>query len=445
MFHFINYCTPNWYFNIAKSQSFSTYFLNFDKLSLEDKSIIKFDNNYSSKDISLLDASFQALKKGLISKDDKQKLEVENINPSISDNYRFIRKYYGFPWTILVFVIRMVTLKNPIIEIAGFFSNLKVKRVDLFDKVNQLNLNDFDSLLVKSAPKVSVIIPTLNRYQYLERCIKDLEIQNYKNFELIVVDQSEPFNPHFYEGRTIDIKLIHQESKGLWKARNNAIRISQSEFILLYDDDSIIEPNWIEMHLKCLDYYNVEVSSGVSLATVGSKIPKNYSFYRWADQIDTGNVLIKKDVFRRIGLFDEQFEGMRLGDGEFGFRSFLNSIPMISNPEAKRIHLKVDTGGLRQMGSWDAFRPTKMFAPKPIPSVIYFYKRYLPLLNLRMTIFIGLILSNIKYQNKKNNYNLIISTLKTFVLFPVMIYQLYKSHKIASKMIKLGSKINFDI
>ena len=74
---------------------------------------------------------------------------------------------------------------------------------------------------------------------------------------------------------------------------------SLGEYILLYDDDSIIEPNWIELHLKCIDYYNVEVSSGVSLATIGSKIPTSYSFYRWADQIDTGNVLIKKDVFRK--------------------------------------------------------------------------------------------------------------------------------------------------
>ena len=445
MFHFINYCTPNWYFNLTNSQSYHSYFLNFDKLSIEEKSIIDFDNNYSSREISLLDASFQGLKKGLIIKDESLQLDTKKLTPTISDNYRFIKKYYGLPWSFFVFFIRLFSFKNPMVEIAGFFANLSVIRLNLFNKVNQIKLEDFDSMIVKDAPKVSVIIPTLNRYEYLDRCIKDLENQNYVNFELIVVDQSEPFDPSFYENRNIEIKLIHQETKGLWKARNNAIRKSEGEYILLYDDDSIIEPNWIEMHLKCIEFYNVEISSGVSLATVGSKIPTNYSFFRWADQIDTGNVLIKKDVFRKIGLFDEQFEGMRLGDGEFGFRAFLKSIPMISNPEAFRIHLKVVTGGLRQMGSWDAFRPTKLFAPKPIPSVIYFYKRYLPKLNFRMTIFIGLILSNIKYSNKKHNSFLIISIFKTIFLFPLMIFQYRKSRSVANKMISAGAIIKFDI
>ena len=445
MFHFINYCSPNWYFNSIKLQNYHSYLLIYDELSPNDKLIIEFDNNYSSREISLLDASFQGLKKGLIIKGGIQQLDYKYLEPTISDNYRFIKKYYGFPWSLFVFLIRLLSLKNPIIEIIGFLSNLNVKRIRLFDSFNKNNLGEFESSLVKSMPKVSIIIPTLNRYQYLDRCIKDLEKQTYRNFELIVVDQSEPFNSKFYENRSIDIKLIHQESKGLWKARNNAIRKSQGEYILLYDDDSIIEPNWIEMHMKCLDYYDVNISSGVSLATVGSKIPTSYSFYRWADQIDTGNVLIKKHVFRKIGLFDEQFEGMRLGDGEFGYRAFLQSIPMISNPEACRIHLKVETGGLRQMGSWDAFRPTKFFAPKPIPSVIYFYKRYLKTFNYRMTIFIGLLLSNIKYENKKHNFFLITSMVKSVFLFPLVLFQYKKSKKIASKMILQGPKINFDI
>jgi glycosyltransferase involved in cell wall biosynthesis len=445
MFSFVNYCTPNWHFNLLKSQKLNCYLVNYDNLNPYDKSLIDYDANYSSKAVSLLDASFQALKKGIDLKEKDNLLSISSYEPTIGDNYRFISKYYGFPWVIFVLLIRILSLYNPIKEIYGFLKCLKVKRVNLYKGINPISLLEFNSELINNSPLVSVIIPTLNRYEYLERCITDLEKQNYKNFELIVVDQSDPYNPDFYKNRTIEINLIRQSKKGLWMARNNAIRTSKGEYILLYDDDSIIEPNWIEMHLKCIDFFKVNVSSGVSLAAIGSKIPKSYSFYRWADQIDTGNVLIKKDVFREIGLFDEQFEGMRLGDGEFGFRAFLNSIAMISNPEACRIHLKVETGGLRQMGSWDAFRPTNFFAPKPIPSVIYFYKRYLPTLNYRMTIFIGLILSNIKYENKKHNIFLITSMVKSVFLFPLVLFQYKKSKKIANKMILQGPKINFDI
>jgi glycosyltransferase involved in cell wall biosynthesis len=442
MFLFVNYCTPNWYYNLLKYQNKNCYLVNYANLAPFEKSLIEYDENYSSNEVSLLDASFQALKKGIDLKDKTSFLSIQNREPTISDNYRFIKKYYGFPWVIFVFLIRILSFKNPIKEINGFFKCIKVKRIDLYNKINPISLVDFKSELLKSSPFVSVIIPTLNRYNYLERCITDLEKQNYKNFELIVVDQSDPYTPEFYKNRTIEINLIRQENKGLWMARNNAIRKSKGQYILLYDDDSIIESNWIEMHLKCIDFFNVNISSGVSLAAIGSKIPKSYYFYRWADQIDTGNVLIKKDVFRKIGLFDEQFEGMRLGDGEFGFRSFLNSIPMISNPEASRIHLKVETGGLRQMGSWDAFRPINFFAPKPIPSVIYFYKRYLPPLNYKMTILIGLLLSNIKYKNKKQNLFLITSMIKSIFLSPLVLFQYKKSKKIAKKMILNGPKIS---
>ena len=105
-------------------------------------------------------------------------------------------------------------------------------------------------------------------------------------------------------------------------------------------------------------------------------MPENYTYFRWSDQLDTGNVLIRKLVFQKCGLFDEQFEKMRLGDGEFGLRSYLNGFSNISNPYAHRVHLKTDFGGLRDMGHWDAFRPKSIIAPRPIPSVFYLWRKY---------------------------------------------------------------------
>jgi len=443
MFNFINYCTPIWHFNFVAKQQINYYIPNYKTLPEKYKELITLDKNYTTYHATLLDAGYQALKKGIIlNQNDTTALKIKGSYKNVSDNYRFVKKYYGKFWVLYVFIIRIVSLYNPVSEIMGLISCLKIKRLDIYAKVFTHDLENFKSTLVQAKPMVSVIIPTLNRYAYLQRCITDLENQTYKNFELIVVDQSDEFKEEFYENRKIKIKLIRQESKKLWKARNDAIRLAAGEHILLYDDDSIVESNWIEKHLACIDYFKVRISSGVSLAAFGSKIPKNYAYYRWADQIDTGNVLIHKSVFKEIGLFDEQFEGMRLGDGEFGFRAFNHSVPIVSNPEAFRIHLKVETGGLRQMGSWDAFRPTKIFAPKPIPSVIYFFKRYLPPLNYRMTIFTGLILSNISYKNKKSNNFLLLSIAKSVLLLPILVLQYYISYKKASKMIVAGPKIN---
>ena len=44
--------------------------------------------------------------------------------------------------------------------------------------------------------------------------------------------------------------------------------------------------------------------------------------------------MVKKTVFKKTGLFDCQFERMRMGDGEFGARCIKNGMLLISNPKA---------------------------------------------------------------------------------------------------------------
>jgi glycosyltransferase involved in cell wall biosynthesis len=283
---------------------------------------------------------------------------------------------------------------------------------------------------------VAVIIPTLNRYQYLKDALHDLEKQSYKNFEVIVVDQSEQFNRSFYNQFALCLKIIKQKEKLLWTARNKAVKLTKAEYLLFFDDDSRVESNWIQEHLKCLDFFNAAISAGVSLAVAGQKISPGYNFFRWADQFDSGNAMIKRDVMKQIGMFDEKFNGQRMGDGEFGFRAYVNGVRSISNPKAFRIHLKVKEGGLREMGSWDGFRPKKWFAPKPVPSVIYSFKKYFPPYLYGNAILIGIMLSNVSYKHKRSNKMLLLSILLTIIKAPVLWIQYIKAKNIANKMLR---------
>src|SRR5690606_32721423 len=123
---------------------------------------------------------------------------------------------------------------------------------------------------------------------------------------------------------------------------------------------------WPSSHLECLDFFYADISAR-AFYPLGGSIPQERSFFCIASQFATGNAMLYKDVFKKIGLFDRQFEKQRMGDGEFGLRAYLNGLKSISNPFASCIDVKAGTGGLRQMGSWDAFRPKKLFAPRPIP------------------------------------------------------------------------------
>lgn len=442
IFPFLKYIKPTWYFHL-ECQAGIHYFPDYELLEGSNKEIIEWDQEYSNPQISKLDAAYQAWNRGIILKDVDSNQSLTYIKPKLHDNYRFVRKYFHPLWSVYVLFIRILTFHNPVREVLAFWSQKKVQRLNMYDRVvdHSVGLSRFESTLVASQPRVAVIIPTLNRYPWLSDALKDLEQQDYKNFEVIVVDQSEPFQREFYDQFALEIKLIRQVEKALWLARNTAIQATDAEYLLLYDDDSRTEPNWISEHLKCLDYFQADISSGVSLSVIGAKVPQNYAIYRWSDQLDTGNAMVKRSVFRSIGLFDRQFEKQRMGDGEFGLRAYLAGYKNISNPLAKRIHLKVGEGGLRQMGSWDAFRPKSIFAPRPVPSVLYLIRKYLGKSAALRVMLVNLPQSIIPYQYKGKKYILILLFPFIFLYSPLLLIQGLRSWRLASGMLRQGAQI----
>jgi len=447
IFSFIKYTQPSWYFNvIPKANEFTSCYYHPQWLPLPQQVIFDVDNNYETESAKNADIGFRAWNKGYLITAHKNVVEkITNLpKPSLKDEYRFIAKYWGKHWCLLTLIRRLFSFRNPFKELSAFITNLKTEKINLYNEVNDWSsYTNFNAELIQQQPLVSVIIPTLNRYEYLEDVMLDLEKQTWKNFDVIVVDQSENFNEAFYKKFKLNIQAIHQQEKLLWTARNNAVKKSKADYLLFFDDDSRVEPDWIEQHIKTLDFFNADISAGISLSVIGGKIPKNYHHFRWADQFDSGNALVKREVFQKIGLFDLQFNKERMGDGEFGIRAYINGLKSISNPYAKRVHLKVSSGGLREIGHWDGFRPKKLFAPKPVPSVIYLYKKYYPKHLYLNAIYLGIMLSNISYKNKSKSSRLAISVLLSILKFPLLFIQFKKSLALANKKLAAGNKIEW--
>lgn len=438
IFNFLKYTQPIWYFNLRSSTDFG-YFPTEEQL-INAGYKLKKDTRFISKESEQRDIAWAAFQSGFINKNDESGMNVwSKIDLPIEDEYLFLKKNSHKAWVIYVLLIRIITFHNPIKEIVAFLKHKNVKRQDYSKQVFEYpDYDSFQSNMIISNPLVSVVIPTLNRYQYLKDVFKDLENQSYKNFEVIVVDQTDNFNEEFYKGWNFDLKYWFQPEKALWKARNEAIKSAKGDLILLYDDDSLVEQNWIEEHLKCLDYFNADLSSGVSISVVGAEVPKNYSYFKWSEQLDTGNVLIKKEIFYKIGFFDLQFEKQRMGDGEYGLRCYLNGYKNISNYKAKRIHLKVSEGGLRQMGSWDAWRPKKIFGPRPVPSVLYLSRKYFGNANSIYMVIPAVFPSLIPYRYKGNRILKFISLFFIPLLLPLVVAQVLLSWKASGEKLKIG-------
>jgi glycosyltransferase involved in cell wall biosynthesis len=435
IFHHLKYVSPVWYFNL-KPLIDHTYFPTIEHLKKENI-VLDLDLDFASEEGRQRDLAYRAFQFGFISRVPNKHTTHFWETPCLpaEDEYRFLRKNFNPYWSLYVLIIRLLGLNNPIQEVNGFLKSRSSKRQMYHNKPITYNTYaDYESVLVKQQPLVSIVIPTLNRYIYLKDVFRDLEKQTYKNFEVIVVDQTDLFDESVYDGWGFELRYWFQSEKALWKARNEAIEAAKGDYILLYDDDSLINADWIEQHLKALDFFNADLSSGVSISTIGDKVPAHYSYFRWSDQLDTGNVLLKKDIFKTIGLFDTKFERQRMGDGEYGLRAYLAGYRNISNPLAKRIHLKVGEGGLRQMGSWDGWRPKKFFGPRPVPSILYLFRKYHGNVAARWLMLATIPLSLVPYKFKGHKALSIIGAFISILLFPLVLWQVWLSWKKASEM-----------
>lgn len=438
-FSFLRYVKPIWYLN--RRPVGLCDFIDYRSLTDEEKQLIEYCPRYVEERASLVDAALQAWYKGFIETNSDRCVSENKCCSNISDNYLFLRRFFGPFWSWYTLFLRLCSLHNPVRELRAFIANSKVKRLDLFNATRHYPALEPASCSVDVDEFVTVVIPTLNRYEYLKDVLRDLEKQEYRLFEVIVVDQSDNFEPKFYEDFALDLHVVRQDEKALWKARNDAIRKAKGDLILLFDDDSRVDPDWIRRHSECLNYFDADLSSGVSLSAVGAKIPRTYSYYKWSDQVDTGNVMVRKSVFHKVGLFDRQFEGQRMGDAEFGLRCYLRGLRNVSNPAAKRIHLKVSKGGLREMGSWDAFRPKKILGPRPVPSVLYYFRRYYGSRLACLALIRDVPLSTVPYRFKSRKSLVAMGALAALLMFPLTVFQMSLSWRKATIKLRQGDKI----
>ena len=101
-----------------------------------------------------------------------------------------------------------------------------------------------------TTPLISVIVPVYRVEEYLERCVKSILSQTYKNLEVILVDDGSPDQcPAICDAcaeKDVRVKVIHQENKGLSGARNAGIDAASGEYLAFVDSDDYVSPHFIE-------------------------------------------------------------------------------------------------------------------------------------------------------------------------------------------------------
>lgn len=120
--------------------------------------------------------------------------------------------------------------------------------------------------------KFSIIIPFYNvRELLLERCIRSIEAQTYKDYEVIIINDGskdeyvEILNS--IQERYSNIIVYHQKNRGVSAARNKGTAMSTGDYILYVDSDDYISHLYLEEALNIIKKYKVEVIIGANRNT----------------------------------------------------------------------------------------------------------------------------------------------------------------------------------
>lgn len=197
----------------------------------------------------------------------------------------------------------------------GRLSLIKIGRIaDICYKT--LNIGGFPIKL--ESPTVSVIIPTYNRSQLVTEAVDSVLSQSYTDFELLVVDDGSTDDSTTRLAQYGDrLCLYHQENRGASAARNTGFRHAQGRYISFLDSDDLWLKNKLQAQMDLVGRdpgvkvcYTEEIWIRQGVRVNPKKKHRKYSGWILDKMlplciVSLSSVLIAREVFDRVGLFDE--------------------------------------------------------------------------------------------------------------------------------------------
>ena len=219
--------------------------------------------------------------------------------------------------------------------------------------------------------EVSVIIPNYNGANCIEDCIDSLKAQDFKDFEIIVVDNdSKDGSADIVEKSYPEVRLLRLEQNfGFSRAVNEGLRISKAPYVILLNSDTKAEPEFVGALLETVKEDDGIFS--VSSKMIQMKHPDRidgagdlYSAFGWAYARGKGRsvkrynrkcdvfaacggaAIYRRSILDEIGWFDE-FHFAYLEDVDIGYRARIMGYRNVYCPTARVYHLGSAVSGSR--------------------------------------------------------------------------------------------------
>lgn len=215
--------------------------------------------------------------------------------------------------------------------------------------------------------KVTIIIPNYNGLKFMEPCFKALKAQSDKNFELLVVDNgSTDGSVDWLKDHEIPSVFL-TENTGFSGAVNAGIRKSKTPYVILLNNDTEPEPDYVKELVRAMDrsprifsvsskmiqLYHKELmdDAGDMYSILGwpyqrgvGQSSRGYTKPRSVFAACAGAAIYRREVFDEIGGFDEAHFAY-LEDIDVGYRAKIFGYENVYCPAAVVYHVGSGTSG----------------------------------------------------------------------------------------------------
>ncbi len=173
-------------------------------------------------------------------------------------------------------------------------------------------------------PFFTVVVPSYERPALLSRLARRLDHQSYRDFEVIVVDQSRDPWPQRNRPRGYDLVYLHSDVAGATLARNRALFHARGQVVAFTDDDCLPRKDWLELAAAVFASRSVIGIEG-AVESARATDPEYRSVTTGGlcgVGFMTANLFLKIGVLRRIDGFDPRFDRPHFReDTDLGWRA----------------------------------------------------------------------------------------------------------------------------
>ncbi|SDG41758.1 glycosyltransferase [Desulfosporosinus hippei] len=357
---------------VSKDEEFTEKDMQVESLNVQIESLQKqeriLNNIYQSDGWKWL-IRYYKLRDGLIPKNSKRLLLTKMIFKFAKDPKSFIRHLSLENITKLIKYLKTddaTLLGDRVDHYIGRFEKNAKRELEIFE------LETFETLVFEEVtdPLVSIIIPVFNQWQYTYSCLKAiLENTSQIKYEIIIADDLSSDNTKEISSYVENFLHIRNEQNlGFLLNCNHASQYAKGQYILFLNNDTNVQNNWLKPLVELIQTDDKIGMVGSKLVYADGKLQEaggiiwkdasgwnyghlddperpEYNYVKEVDYISGASIMIRTQLWKEIGGFDETFAPAYYEDSDLAFEVRKRGYKVLYQPKSVVVHFEGISNG----------------------------------------------------------------------------------------------------